>query len=148
KIKRRTISSRARPCTIDVNAPKATFLCACTAEKLPVMGLETLRSPPLEHLSADFLAGHQLILGGCGFIGRHVAALLAQRGHRVVLADRSQMAIDFPSGLRDRIVWRPFDFATANWDNLLEGASVIYHFAWSSIPASANSAPAEDLAAN
>jgi UDP-glucose 4-epimerase len=66
----------------------------------------------------------------------------------VVLADRAPLAVDFSSDLRDRILWRPLDFATANWNNLLEEAAVIHHYAWSSIPASANGAPAEDLATN
>ena len=35
------------------------------------------------------LPGHHLILGGCGFIGRHVAALLARAGQKVVLASRT-----------------------------------------------------------
>src|SRR6476660_2782139 len=92
--------------------------------------------------------GHHLILGGCGFIGRHVAMILARCGQRVILADRSPLASEFPSDLRDRILWRPLDLATADWSDLLRDAAVIHHYAWSSILASANEAAAEDLTAN
>ena len=38
--------------------------------------------------------------------------------------------------------------ATARWDEIIAGASVIHHYAWSSLPASANLDPAGDLVEN
>ena len=89
-----------------------------------------------------------LLLGGCGFVGRHVALLLAQRGHDVIVADRGPLSVDFPEAFRDRISWRAFDLADADWDALIEGVDVIHHYAWSSIPATANENPIGDLTGN
>jgi UDP-glucose 4-epimerase len=89
-----------------------------------------------------------VILGGCGFIGRHVAVRLARAGHSVVLADRLPMTVGFPADVADRIEWRSVEIASANWDALIEQAAVVHHYAWSSIPASANANPAGDLTAN
>ena len=88
------------------------------------------------------------MLGGCGFIGRHVAVLLARLGHRVVLADRAVPSYAFPAELRARIAWAPFDMASAGWESLIEGAAVVHHYAWTTIPATANADPAADLAVN
>lgn len=89
-----------------------------------------------------------LILGGCGFIGKHVAALLAYNGHRVVLADRSPLTCEFPADIRDRISWRSLELATADWDELVDASAVVHHYAWNSIPATANCRPVDDLVAN
>ena len=89
-----------------------------------------------------------LILGGCGFMGRHVAILLAMQGHKVVLADRSPFAGEFPAAVRDRITWRSFSLEDAPWDEMIDGVSVVHHYAWASIPATANADPGADLASN
>jgi UDP-glucose 4-epimerase len=94
------------------------------------------------------LSGHHLILGGCGFIGRHVAVLLARLGHDVVLADRLEPDFSFPSDTAARISWRRLEFASADWDALLAEASVVHHYVWTSIPASANSNSIGDLTVN
>jgi UDP-glucose 4-epimerase len=92
--------------------------------------------------------GPHLILGGCGFIGRHVALKLARLGHRVVLADRVVPPCEFPGDVRERITWTPFDLAATALESLVEGATTIHHFAWSTIPATANADPPGDLSAN
>jgi UDP-glucose 4-epimerase len=97
------------------------------------------------HESGD---GHHLILGGCGFIGRHVALKLACLGHRVILADRAAPGCEFPADVRARITWAPFDMATADWESLIAGAVTIHHYAWSTIPSTADADPAGDLSAN
>jgi UDP-glucose 4-epimerase len=89
-----------------------------------------------------------LILGGCGFIGRHVAVLLARGGDRVVVAARAPPAYAFPEDVAERISWVPFRMEDIDWDTLIEGVGAIHHYAWSSIPASANRNPAADLAVN
>ncbi|PBB64785.1 NAD-dependent epimerase [Mesorhizobium sp. WSM4312] len=89
-----------------------------------------------------------LILGGSGFIGRHVAALLVQSGHEVVLAGRSLSKPTFTPALEERVGWRSFDLANAQWDSLIDGITVIHHYAWSSVPASANNDPSLDLSTN
>jgi UDP-glucose 4-epimerase len=91
---------------------------------------------------------HHLILGGCGFIGRHVALLLAMQGHRVTVADRTRLPFPVPPDLADRITWRSFELASPDWDALIADTAVVHHYAWSSLPASANSNPTGDLIAN
>lgn len=91
---------------------------------------------------------HHLILGGCGFIGRHVALKLCQAGHTVTLADRVRLAHPMPTEIAHRIEWRALELGTADWDQLIENANVIHHYAWTSIPASANANPGGDLLTN
>jgi UDP-glucose 4-epimerase len=89
-----------------------------------------------------------LILGGCGFIGRHVALLLARAGHRVTLVDRVPLEHGVPPGLADRIDYEFLELGSADWDVLVAGADVVHHYAWGSIPASANANPGGDLLIN
>ena len=91
---------------------------------------------------------HHLIVGGCGFIGRHVALLLAQAGHRVTLADREPLGYDLPPTIADRISGKLVELGSADWDALVSDADVVHHYAWGSIPASANANPAGDLLTN
>ena len=94
------------------------------------------------------MSQHHLLLGGCGFIGRHVALLLAKSGYRVTLADRAPLGFAFPPDLAGRITWRELELGSADWDTLVADADIVHHYAWGSIPASANSNPAGDLTAN
>lgn len=94
------------------------------------------------------MSGHHLILGGCGFIGRHVALLLARSGHDVVLADRLEPEYPFPSDAASHITWQRLEFASADWDALVAKAAVVHHYVWTSIPASANNNPFGDLSVN
>jgi UDP-glucose 4-epimerase len=94
------------------------------------------------------LREHHLILGGCGFIGRHVALQLARAGHAVVQADRVPPAYAFPKDAAPLISFQALEFASADWDSFIANASVIHHYAWTSIPASANANPLGDLTSN
>jgi UDP-glucose 4-epimerase len=89
-----------------------------------------------------------LILGGSGFIGRHAAILLARLGHRVVLASRYQPVAAFPAEIAGAITWTRCDMVSTDWATLIRQADVIHHYAWSTIPATANADPEADLAAN
>ena len=89
-----------------------------------------------------------MIFGGCGFIGRHVALLLARLGHDVVLADRVEPEFTFPADAAPRITWQRVEFDSADWDALVAEAGVVHQYAWTSIPASANNNPFGDLSAN
>jgi UDP-glucose 4-epimerase len=105
-------------------------------------------SLPRSPKEQPFHSGYHLILGGSGFIGRHVAILLARAGSNVVIASRTPPAQEFEPEIKERIAWRSFHLGTAQWDDLIEDASVVHHYAWASIPASANDNPALDLDAN
>lgn len=91
---------------------------------------------------------HHLILGGSGFIGRHVGLLLARAGHRVTLADRSRPRYIFPAEVAQNVAWTFLELGSADWDRMVANADVVHHYAWGSIPASANSNPAGDLITN
>lgn len=93
--------------------------------------------------------GCSLILGGGGFIGRHVALLLARAGRRVVLASRGGAPrCGFPPDVSGLIQWVPFELDKPDWPALLDGIETVYHFAWGSIPATANADPVADLSGN
>ena len=91
---------------------------------------------------------HHLVLGGCGFIGRHVALLLAKHGHRVSIADRVPPAAAFPVEVADQITWVRCELSSADWGVLVADIDTVHHYAWTSIPASANANPSGDLIAN
>jgi UDP-glucose 4-epimerase len=92
--------------------------------------------------------GTHLILGGNGFVGRHVALHLASLGLKVTIASRSTPAVSFPRSVASSISWIQVDMATADWGALLSDIDVVHHYAWSTVPASANNDPYADLSAN
>lgn len=94
------------------------------------------------------MADRHLILGGGGFIGRHVALRLARAGYPVLLADRAQPVYKFPADAAPRIAWQSLEIASADWDALVADVAVVHHYAWTSIPASANANPIGDLTSN
>ncbi|MDP9094992.1 MAG: NAD-dependent epimerase/dehydratase family protein, partial [Pseudomonadota bacterium] len=94
------------------------------------------------------MSEHHLILGGCGFIGRHVAVLLARAGHRVTLADRAPLARALPHDIAASVGLQLFEFGSADWDTLVANVDVVHHYAWGSLPASANANPGGDLLTN
>ena len=91
---------------------------------------------------------NHLILGGTGFIGRHVAVALARAGHRVTITSRAPPAFQFPVDVAGRIACRVLDFAAPDWGGLLAGADTVHHYAWTTIPGSADASKAEDLRTN
>jgi UDP-glucose 4-epimerase len=73
---------------------------------------------------------------------------LANLGFRVSIASRTPPIIEFPESIASAISWVECDMATVDWKALLSGVEVLHHYAWSTIPASANADPSADLAAN
>jgi UDP-glucose 4-epimerase len=94
------------------------------------------------------MTSHHLILGGSGFIGRHVAVLLARSGYRVTIASRHPVAYAMPKEIQHLVRWEAVEVSSADWDTLVVDADVVHHYAWSSIPASANANPRGDLLTN
>jgi UDP-glucose 4-epimerase len=66
----------------------------------------------------------------------------------VVLTHRRKSQVDFPPEFRNAITWIPFEMESADWTPLLDGIDIVHHYAWSSIPATANARPEVDLAGN
>ena len=94
------------------------------------------------------MTGHHLILGGSGFIGRHVALQLARAGHDVLIADRLPPKVAFPIDIAERIRFVTVELGEVDWERLVDGAAVVHHYAWASIPASANANAIGDLTTN
>lgn len=86
-----------------------------------------------------------LVTGATGFLGSALCRELRRRGAKLRAAAR---ALPEGSDLAD-VDWRILDLAgTPDWPALLDGVTTVYHLAWSSIPASAASAPVQDLTVN
>lgn len=86
-----------------------------------------------------------LVLGGSGFIGRHVALALLRRGETVVVAD----VVPPPEALiAAGALFRPVTPGGPDWPGLLADCGVVHHYAWSTVPATANANPIADLDAN
>lgn len=94
-----------------------------------------------------------LVIGGCGFIGRHLTVALVRRGHRVIIADSAPPCDGLPDDVRDNVSFVTLGLDVAaneerTWDPLIQRADVVHHLAWSTIPATANRDPIGDLDAN
>lgn len=86
-----------------------------------------------------------LVIGGSGFTGRNLVRRLVSRGESVVSTSRSVPARDeIPAVRRHQVDLRTFD----RWPALLDGVSTVYHLAWSTVPATAASAPISDVEDN
>jgi UDP-glucose 4-epimerase len=81
-----------------------------------------------------------LLLGGSGFVGRNVAAVLAARGDAVIVAGR-RLPAALPQGAR----FVDLDFPRQDWGHLLRDCDVVHHYVWSTGPHAANENPLADL---
>ncbi len=89
-----------------------------------------------------------LVLGGTGFIGRHVAVAIARAGDQVTIASRYPPKFEFPADVRSRISWAYVDVASADWPALLHDVRSVHHYAWASVPATAQEDPVRDVVVN
>jgi len=76
-----------------------------------------------------------------------VAASLAHRGETVIIADRTPFPIS-PSFASKQLSFVQLDLTAANWDALLASCDIVHHYAWSTIPQTANENPIADLETN
>ncbi len=95
------------------------------------------------------LPERHLILGGLGFLGRYVArALCKQNDTEVVIGSRrDEPDPEILAAIRgDRAVkYCQVDLLTADWDEILRDVDVIHHYAWQSVPATADANLLEDF---
>ena len=76
-------------------------------------------------------AGHIVIPGGSGFLGRGLAQSLIERGDRVTILSRQP---DRPRDLDERIAWRNWDGRTlGDWADAFENAAAIVNFVGRSV---------------
>lgn len=88
-----------------------------------------------------------LVVGGCGFLGRHLARALAVRGDSVRVVDVVTEGAPVLLGVETRVL----DVARLDphgFDDLVASVDVVHHCAWSTIPESANLDPRADLTIN
>src|SRR5208282_4095080 len=72
---------------------------------------------------------------------------LTRDDQKVVIADRAPPPKSLMAELGERASWVNLDFGGADWDSLLRGAGVVHHYAWGSVPGTAND-PSEDFTTN
>lgn len=94
-----------------------------------------------------------LIFGGLGFIGRHVALNLVAQGETVILHDRipasDTMKAELDAATGGKLIETlSGDLQSADFPVLLDGIDTVHHYAWSTIPQTANEAPLADLDQN
>jgi UDP-glucose 4-epimerase len=86
-----------------------------------------------------------LVLGGSGFIGSKLISELIKAGETVIATRRRASVLASSPNL----FWYQIDLAEfQDWDMLLQKVSVVYHLAWSTIPATADVDPSADNNAN
>ena len=64
----------------------------------------------------------------------------------VVLADREPLTDH--QLLAGNLSFKPFDLVSAEWDSLITDCDVIHHYAWSTLPQTANENPVADFSTN
>jgi UDP-glucose 4-epimerase len=92
--------------------------------------------------------GSHLVIGGGGFIGRHVGLMLSQQGCDVCLAGRTRPKFLDEAVSCESLPWRDLDIYNAAWDEQIEAVDVVHFYAWGSQPATANADPKSDLERN
>ena len=86
------------------------------------------------------------ILGGAGFLGRHIGRSLAASGMEVWSIDRMLLAPGTAPWLAGQLHADCFDLAS--WWDEMGGAEVVVHLASSTVPATASEDPVEDAQTN
>ena len=86
------------------------------------------------------------ILGGSGFLGRHIGRSLAASGMEVWSIDRMLSAPGTAPWLAGQVHADCFDLAS--WWDEMGGAEVVVHLASSTVPATASEDPVEDAQTN
>lgn len=90
---------------------------------------------------------YDLVLGGGGFVGSHLVQALCAEGVHVLCVDRN-LRSERLHPLANHRTLDLFTCTDGDLDELISGCSLIYHLAWSSIPASAEADPFRDLKDN
>ena len=88
---------------------------------------------------------NSLVVGGTGFIGKHLVNYLIMHGDTVTVYARKEPKGEMPAEVR----FIKGDFS--NKQNLLmatKDIEVVYHLAWETFPSTSNQAPSEDVMRN
>lgn len=90
-----------------------------------------------------------LVLGGGGFIGKHLCEGLLARGYQVRVLDRPHLDLDDARVLASRVEWLEGDFTNAvDVATALEGCRWVFHLVSTTLPKNSNENPLYDLESN
>ncbi|MBI3091900.1 MAG: NAD-dependent epimerase/dehydratase family protein [Candidatus Tectomicrobia bacterium] len=90
-----------------------------------------------------------LILGGCGFMGSHLAEALLAAGYRVRLFDRQHVDTANVAHLLAEVELYEGDFTNvAEVSAAVQGVTCIFHLISTTLPSTSNDNPAYDLESN
>ena len=87
------------------------------------------------------------VIGGAGFLGRHLVRWLEATGDTVTVVDTSA----YPGALSSSSRALRVDLVSASdrdFDEMIDGSDIVHHYAWTTLPASANLDPMADLRDN
>ena len=90
-----------------------------------------------------------LVLGGGGFIGKHLCEGLLARGYQVRVLDRPRLDLDDAKFLTSRVEWLEGDFTNVvDVAAALEGCRWVFHLVSTTLPKNSNDNPLYDLESN
>jgi len=87
-----------------------------------------------------------LILGGNGFLGKHICRRLLDEGHEVIIFDMSETH-NFAD--KDKVTYLRGNFLNSDdISKAIRGCDVIYHLIWSTVPKNSNEDMVNDVYTN
>ena len=90
-----------------------------------------------------------LILGGCGFIGSHVAEGLLKAGYRVRVFDKANVSTRNIDHILDRVELIEGDFTNEEAvGTAVQGVDHIFHFVGTTVPKTSTANPVYDVESN
>jgi UDP-glucose 4-epimerase len=90
-----------------------------------------------------------LVLGGAGFMGRHLVERLVQNGEEVRVFDKSLISPEFETISANSIEYISGNFSSIeNIEKLVKGVDIIFHLISTTLPKSSNDDPVNDVATN
>jgi UDP-glucose 4-epimerase len=90
-----------------------------------------------------------LVLGGGGFIGKHLCEGLLARGYPVRVLDRPHLDLEDARLLASRVEWLEGDFTNAvDVAAAIEGCRWVFHLVSTTLPKNSNENPLYDLESN
>ncbi|MDP4025999.1 NAD-dependent epimerase/dehydratase family protein [Methylobacterium sp. NEAU 140] len=92
------------------------------------------------------MRNRHIVIGGSGFIGRHVCRTLIEHGHSVEIVSRTLIAPSIEGSKFSQL-----DLSTATVEEIIhviDESETIHHYAWSTVPHTAEKDPVGDLYQN